>query len=351
MENFEKYTLEDFVQDLYFRRWAMGKLAPSDTNWQKWLAQNPQKRAMVEEARSLVLATIVEEPIVQATDYQHDIGLILKKTSIQYASKNLLNFAKIAAALCITFGLIYYWQKQNLAPYLVQKVQKTSTTKTENKGDTPLEMTLADGTKVKLKTGGSLLVANNFNKENRTVYLQGEAVFDVKKDPQHPFLVYAGGIVTKVLGTSFSVRAYATESKTMVAVRHGRVAVYKDDKARKSEFIPEQILLMPNQQVVFDKKEEKLVKTLVSEPFVLEPLLAHNLLVFDETPIPIVLQNIELAYGLKILYDADLLQNCNLTASFDQETLYQKIEIICETIKAKYEIADGQIVIYAKGCK
>jgi hypothetical protein len=64
-----------------------------------------------------------------------------------------------------------------------------------------------------------------------------------------------------------------------------------------------------------------------------------------------VFDQLQTAFGVKIVHDAELLANCNLTASLSEESLFEKIDIICETIQAKYEIADGQIVIYAKGCK
>ena len=71
----------------------------------------------------------------------------------------------------------------------------------------------------------------------------------------------------------------------------------------------------------------------------------------DTRPIVKVLGQLETAFGVKIIYDADILTQCNLTASLSEEPLFDKIAIICETIQARYEIADGQIVIYAKGCK
>jgi hypothetical protein len=41
---------------------------------------------------------------------------------------------------------------------------------------------------------------------------------------------------------------------------------------------------------------------------------------------------------------------CTVTASFQTETLYEKLALICEIIQAKYEIVDGEIMIYGKGC-
>jgi transmembrane sensor len=90
---------------------------------------------------------------------------------------------------------------------------------------------------------------------------------------------------------------------------------------------------------------------LVEKPIIIVPSIEKKSFEYDETPITKVLTQLENAYGVKIIFDADLLANCNLTASFSNEPLFDKMDIICETIHARYEIADGQIVIYAKGCK
>lgn len=85
---------------------------------------------------------------------------------------------------------------------------------------------LPDGTSVILKQGSSLRYAAKFNGHTREVHLSGEAYFEVKKDPSRPFLVYSNELVTKVLGTSFSVKAWKDDKKFKVTVTTGKVAVF-----------------------------------------------------------------------------------------------------------------------------
>ncbi len=61
---------------------------------------------------------------------------------------------------------------------------------------------------------------------NRDVYLSGEAFFEVTKNPDRPFRVFANEIVTKVLGTSFTVRSFENDTTIQVIVRTGKVTVY-----------------------------------------------------------------------------------------------------------------------------
>jgi len=86
-------------------------------------------------------------------------------------------------------------------------------------------VTLADGSRVTLAPQTTLLVPNAFGTSTRTVTLDGEAFFDVRPGARAPFLVHAGRTTTRVLGTAFDVRHYATDRETQVAVATGKVVV------------------------------------------------------------------------------------------------------------------------------
>lgn len=72
-------------------------------------------------------------------------------------------------------------------------------------------LTLSDGTRVWLNTESQLRYPVQFTGERRTVYLVGEAYFDVHPDASHPFTVISGPAEVTVLGTSFNLRAYPEE--------------------------------------------------------------------------------------------------------------------------------------------
>ena len=346
MKDFRKYTLEDFVQDLHFRKWVFGKLPKEDTFWEDYITENTNKQSVFEEAKTLVIATEIEE--IKGFESMKDVAI---KAILANTNKNNRRFSSkfiiaIAASVLLVFTTI--WLINRYTPSL--KNEQLNRQETENKSSNSLFITLSDGTKVTLKKDSKIQVSKDFGNKNRVVYLNGEAFFEVKKDPLQPFIVYAGGIVTKVLGTSFTVRAYQNESKTSVAVKSGNVTVYQE-KSIKQNNLAEQILLTPNQEAVFEKSKSIIVKTIVEKPIILVKTNENIYFEYNETPIIKVLEQLQLAFGIKIIYDAELLEQCNLTASLTEETLFEKIAIICETIQARYEIADGQIVIYANGCK
>jgi ferric-dicitrate binding protein FerR (iron transport regulator) len=86
-------------------------------------------------------------------------------------------------------------------------------------------VTLTDGSRVTLAPQTTLRVATEFGGATRTVSLQGEAMFDVATASHTPFIVDAGQVSTRVLGTTFDVRSYPTDHDVRVAVTTGKVAV------------------------------------------------------------------------------------------------------------------------------
>ena len=108
--------------------------------------------------------------------------------------------------------------------------------------------------------------------------------------------------------------------------------------------------MVPNQKAVFEKDQDLLVKTLVDKPVQIKDIPQNTSLVFEETKVLDVFSRLESIYGIKISADNELFKKCSITADLQNETLYKKLDLICEIIQAKYEIIDGEIMIYGKGC-
>ncbi len=76
---------------------------------------------------------------------------------------------------------------------------------------------LSDGTNVSLNAATTIVYAETFSGSTREVYVTGEAFFDVAQDPQRPFIVHAGKVSMKVLGTAFNVNTYEMDVVTTLA--------------------------------------------------------------------------------------------------------------------------------------
>ncbi len=101
-------------------------------------------------------------------------------------------------------------------------------------------ITLPDSTVVNLKVGSKLTYDEYFNEGNRHVSLQGAALFDVTRDTTCSFIIEANSTTTKVLGTSFLLRAYPAEDSVLIMVRSGEVEFGKPEgnlyKLKKGDF-------------------------------------------------------------------------------------------------------------------
>ncbi|GGF13305.1 FecR family protein [Hymenobacter cavernae] len=210
---------------------------------------------------------------------------------------------------------------------------------------------LADGSVVQLSPGSCLQYPKRFEEPNRRVHLTGEAFFDVYHDPAHPFLVYTDKLVTTVLGTSFTVRAYAGQPQVLVKVRRGKVRVTPRLPGTKGdETLPPSlasVVVRPNQQAVYLPGKQDLKKELVAQPAV----LVAQPFTFDDRPVAEVLTALEKAYGVDIVYDEQALADCTVSLVLKQESLFDKLAILCKTLGASYERSDTQIIMHSRGCK
>ena len=86
-------------------------------------------------------------------------------------------------------------------------------------------ITLPDGNSVTLNVASRLEVPADYLAGDHALRLNGAALFTIRHHAGTPFTVRAGQTTTQVLGTSFMVRRYPTDTVTTVAVREGKVAV------------------------------------------------------------------------------------------------------------------------------
>ena len=110
--------------------------------------------------------------------------------------------------------------------------------------DSEFWMTFEDGTRVHLNYNTTLKYPPHFTSNSRTVYLDGEAYFEVESDKEHPFIVKTSHTSIRVTGTSFNVRAYADEDTESTTLISGTVRINSGN---------EEFELVPNQHYTYNK--------------------------------------------------------------------------------------------------
>ena len=236
-------------------------------------------------------------------------------------------------------------------PTAVQEEAATETaaaawTETANPTNQSLRLTLPDGTTVALTPASRLRYPAVFTGAKRQVYLRGEAFFDVTHNAARPFQVFTDQVVTTVLGTSFTVRAEAGQSGALVQVHTGRVRVTPRARLLKTAEESEGVVLLPNQQTRFEPTAA-LVKELVPAPAV---LAAEQSFIFNDRPVAEVLRALEQAYGVTIVYDETVLTHCTVSLTLREPSLYEKLDLLCKTLGATYQVDGTQIRFKARPC-
>jgi ferric-dicitrate binding protein FerR (iron transport regulator) len=204
-----------------------------------------------------------------------------------------------------------------------------------------------DGSLIVLQPGSEIRYKKAFASDNREVTLSGEAFFEIARDEDHPFFVYSQGLVTRVLGTSFNIKAKPGDKTIVVDVKTGKVAVYKES-SRVNE---KEYFLTPNQQAIYNRDADEIVQQLQENPQVILTESVINEMKFDEAPAVEVFIALEKAYGVDLVYDDQVFSNCFLTTWLSNDGLYEKLQIICKALGATYETRETKVIIHSKGCE
>jgi len=156
------------------------------------------------------------------------------------------------------------------------------------------------------------------------------------------------------LGTSFTVRCFDKDTTIRVRVRTGKVGVYSQTTSNEKNTAANKsggIIVTPNQELVYQKSEQKFQKVLIEHPLFIVPDILDKGMAYEDIPVEKVFDQLGRYYGINVVYDNELLNKCTVTADLTNESFYQKLDLICKAIGAKYEIVDGQVVIQSNGCQ
>lgn len=205
---------------------------------------------------------------------------------------------------------------------------------------------LSDGSIVKLKGDSQLEYPNKFIGNTREVNLVGEAFFDIAKDSVKPFIIHSPNITTKVLGTSFSIKAYKGDNAQEVEVITGKVLV----SVKQLSGISKDIILIPSQKIIYNQKLDSLIaiNTIDSTPIT---QVTRPDLVFIEAPMQQIVSTLSDLYDKQIILKNSGMKNCLITADLSEEPLEICLEILAKSVNATYTITNKIIEINGSGCK
>ncbi|MEM9363473.1 MAG: FecR domain-containing protein [Bacteroidota bacterium] len=201
-------------------------------------------------------------------------------------------------------------------------------------------LTLSDGTRVWLNAGTRMKFPQNLNSttQNRIVYLDGEAYFDVTKDSERPFIVNAQNLDIRVLGTQFNVSAYEADGKIATTLVEGAVNVYEHSNPDTK------ILLKPSYQASFIKETGDITQRKVDTRMYTGWM--ENKLIIDNLSFKEILDKLERAHNVSFINKASYLNTEKFQGEFENENINTILETISSSTPFNYKIEKNVITLY-----
>ncbi|MBO9728788.1 MAG: DUF4974 domain-containing protein [Chitinophaga sp.] len=390
---------EDFLLDDSFLSYCMGTNEQHMQYWEKWIAENPDKRTAFDRARYTF-------EVINGQQGRLDVEVGKFKTLLQEhidqsnTTKNKVRplyrwRAAAAAVLLIGGGALWYQLGQRHTPpaattALAQQdvapgapkarlqlgdgtevsldaiqdnglKEKDGTRINKDNGklvyhdagntgsqvvfntlSTPrggeYQLVLPDGTKVWLNAASSLRFPTKFVEKDRTVYLSGEAYFEVAENAAHPFQVQVNnGPKVAVLGTAFNIMAYDDELAVNTTLVTGKIKVATPTG--------NSVVLAPSQQATLPKGSQQLT---VGEADVDKTIAwKSGMFEFDDDDITTVMRQLARWYDVKVKFNGPVPDKHYTGSIRKQSTLSQALHIL-KTAGIQYTIAGKEIIVEVK---
>jgi len=359
-------TVEDLLKEESFINYCLRKNEQDVHYWEKYIAENPGKKELVEEAvqeyRLLFSALAHADLEDQLMELKKKIAnsdgapvIELKRAARSHKPfYRRFSYVAVAALAVITIGVYLFRQEQRTPSSqrsIIQYVCKPGERKS---------FQFPDGTQVILNAGSEIYLNEQYAKNTREVFLKGEAFFEVTHNAAVPFIVHTASMDVKALGTAFNVKSYNNESRTEAVLIRGLVEVtLKKDNNRK-------LLLHPDEKVLWTENKNgggattqsstknnnqeqgkiQLVKKL-DNGHVKELAWVQNNLAFEDEAFEEIAFQLNRWYNVTIRFESNDISQYHFTATFKKEKIEQVLDILKASKKFNYRFeGERSIVIY-----
>jgi transmembrane sensor len=267
--------------------------------------------------------------------------------------------AASVAILLVTGAILYFHpsrpiEASRLAPAVIAAVRGTRRF-----------MKLPDGSQLWLNAGSKVIFNDGYAAGERELTLEGEAFFDIKHDPLHPFIIHTGRLEVKVLGTTLNVKAYPDDSAVETTLINGKVEIGIAGDSQTS------IILHPNEKVIiptgvaaaFPAKrsdsiaEQPAANTPVSftrgpvvpdrtDGTITETSWVENKLVFRQQTLSGLAAQLERWYNVKIIFANDRYLRDTISGTFPDVPITDVMHALQITAGFHYSVARDTVRIW-----
>ena len=274
------------------------------------------------------------DPTIDETIKKRIFGKIRLETTREksYLSVNWRKAMQWAAIFLLpvlsAFTVYYFTQRpqRNLQPTVI----------TAQKGE-KAEVVLPDGSNVWINSGSTLTYDRHFNGKERSVYLQGEAYFEITENKKRPFIVHTKHITVQALGTSFNVRSYETDSLASAVLLEGKVKVSASGH---------ETILSVNERATFDKRKQTLLADRVEALNFIE--WKNGNIYFSNQTYDEIARALSRIYNVEIQFASEQLRPMRFSGTLGSSGIKNALDILSMTSPMYYEMKDTTIILHHK---
>jgi transmembrane sensor len=318
-------------QDHLILKYLQGSLSGEErADFERWMNQSQENQRKVDDLQRVWRVSDLKETHLDfetASEWQKLQATINETPTFKLNPKSF--GWRIAASIAFVFlasiALYFAFFRSNEIVY-----QTTNQTR---------RFILPDSSEVWLNEKSKLIFQKDFN-DQRNVTLEGEAFFNVKRDPKRPFVIQADEAMIKVLGTSFNVKAYRERAQIEVYVVTGKVHFTTRDENS-------QLILTAGLNGVLNK-ENRIISTAMENPNSIA--WKNKALVFKKTPLREVLNTVQNYFKTSIKVKNEDLLNCRFTSAFKDPTLEEVIEAISLSLNLQVDHQSNVYTLDGAGC-
>ncbi len=335
-------TVSELLKDEFFVKWVLNPDKESDEFWKRWIQQHPNNDMAVRKARELILSfQIAGSNDIPEVDYNRILDNLLQYNNLNKPSTNVQlpkrswKVASVAAIACsvMLIGLYVGLFTSVLTPSdTLSKIEYV--TKTAPLG-VKATISLPDGSTVKLNSLSEIRYPAKFSDSIREVFITGQAFFEIKKNPLHPFVVHTNEFSTTVLGTSFDIKAFEDQDQHHVAVLTGKVKVATTSGINE--------ILVKNEMIIYEKSNHMAKKMGYDYDAIMG--WKDGILNFERATFREVCEKLSRWYGVEFELEDSLEIKGNYTGSFKNESLDNVLMGISFSSQFNYEIKSRTVII------
>ncbi|SER10521.1 FecR family protein [Pedobacter rhizosphaerae] len=336
--NYNLYQAEDFASNESFIAYYLRTDDAAIQYWEDWISRHPEKMDEIFNAEQLLSKLNIRLPEEEFDQEFERFESFLKSESawnnpIQPQRRSFKGTKLVLAlsifVVCLLTGLFFYYQGQD-------RLHSTAYIVKQNGFGKISRLWLSDGTKVTLNANSSLKFPKAFNTDHRDVELQGEAFFEVAKDKNRPFTVFAKGTQTHVLGTKFNVSAYTNEELVKVALVEGSIEL----QARETD----KVILKPAEMATYSS-----ATGLTLSSFNHDEVTAwkDGILVFHNAPFEEIAKQFKRMYNIELINESKVV-NWSYSGQFDKADYISVIKNICFAKNLKFIQQNQTITLKSK---